>query len=63
MRGFWVFTYGTLEVPDVMGAVTGRVYNSAEAITEGYARYLLKGTDLSGYDACLRASELRTCVF
>jgi len=43
MRGFSVFTYGTLEVPDVMEAVTGRVFDSAEAITEGYARYLLKG--------------------
>jgi gamma-glutamylcyclotransferase (GGCT)/AIG2-like uncharacterized protein YtfP len=43
MRGFSVFTYGTLEVPDVMEAVTGRVFDSAEAITDGYARYLLKG--------------------
>lgn len=43
MRGFSVFTFGTLEVSDVMEAVTGRVFDSAEAITEGYARHLLKG--------------------
>jgi gamma-glutamylcyclotransferase (GGCT)/AIG2-like uncharacterized protein YtfP len=43
MRGCSVFTYGTLEVPDVMEAVTGRVFDSAEASTEGYAPYLLKG--------------------
>ena len=38
-----VFTYGTLEFPEVMEAVTGRGFDSVEATTEGYARYLLKG--------------------
>jgi len=42
MQGCSVFTYGTLEVPDVMEAVTGRVFDSAEAITEGDAQYLLQ---------------------
>lgn len=37
-----MFAYGTLEVPEVMQAVTGRGFDSAVAIAEGYARYLLK---------------------
>lgn len=48
MPGSSVFTYGTLEVPEVMEAVTGEVFDSAEAITEGYARYLLKGRIFPG---------------
>jgi len=42
MPGVSVFTYGTLEVPEVMEAVTGQVFDSAIAIAEGYVRYLLK---------------------
>ena len=38
-----VFTYGTLEIPDVMEAVTGRSFDSVEATADGYARFLLKG--------------------
>ena len=38
-----VFTYGTLEIPDIMEAVTGRSFDSVEAMADGYARYLLKG--------------------
>ena len=38
-----VFTYGTLEIPAVMEAVTGRSFDSVKAIADGYARYLLKG--------------------
>ncbi len=43
MRVFSVFTYGTLEIPDVIEAVTGQVHDSAEATTKGYVRFLLKG--------------------
>ena len=38
-----VFTYGTLEIPQVMEAVTGRALASAEARAKGFAKYLLKG--------------------
>ena len=38
-----VFTYGTLEIPDIMEAVTGRSFDSVEALADGYARFLLKG--------------------
>ncbi|UCE62621.1 MAG: gamma-glutamylcyclotransferase [Nitrospirota bacterium] len=43
MSSVFVFAYGTLEVPAVMEAVTGWVFDSAEAIAEDYARFLLKG--------------------
>ena len=38
-----VFAYGTLEISDVMEAVTGRAFDSAEATVKGYVRFLLKG--------------------
>ena len=38
-----VFTYGTLEIPEVMEAVTGRSLDSAEARAKGFAKFLLKG--------------------
>ena len=38
-----VFTYGTLEIPEVMEAVTGRTPASAEARARGFAKFLLKG--------------------
>lgn len=37
-----VFTYGTLEIPEVMEAVTGRTWVSAEARAKGFAKFLLK---------------------
>ncbi|MDX1410842.1 MAG: gamma-glutamylcyclotransferase family protein [Nitrospirales bacterium] len=43
MHIFSIFTYGTLEIPAVMEAVTGKVFESAAALADGYARYLLKG--------------------
>ena len=43
MRKGSIFTYGTLEFPDIMEAVTGRSFDSVEATADGYARYLLKG--------------------
>ncbi len=38
-----LFTYGTLEIPEVMEAVTGRSLASAEAWARGFAKFLLKG--------------------
>ena len=38
-----LFTYGTLEIPEVMKAVTGRSWASAEARAKGFAKFLLKG--------------------
>ncbi len=37
-----LFAYGTLEIPEVMEAVTGRSWASAEARVTGFARFLLK---------------------
>jgi gamma-glutamylcyclotransferase (GGCT)/AIG2-like uncharacterized protein YtfP len=38
-----VFVYGTLLIPAVMEAVTGKSFESTEAVLQGYARYRLKG--------------------
>ncbi len=38
-----VFAYGTLQIPDVMQAVTGRSFPQHEAILEGFARFLVRG--------------------
>ena len=38
-----VFAYGTLEIPEVMEAVTGKSWASAEARARGFAKFLLKG--------------------
>ncbi len=46
-----VFTYGTLEIPEVMEAVTGRAWASAEARAKGYAKFLLKGRIYPGMTA------------
>lgn len=43
-----LFAYGTLEIPAVMQAVTGRDFPSAEAVLEGFARYRLKGRAYPG---------------
>ena len=37
-----VFTYGTLQVPVVMEAVTGRKFTSSPAILNDYIRYIVK---------------------
>lgn len=39
---FSLFTYGTLQIPEVMTAVTGRVFESVPAVLENYARYRLR---------------------
>jgi gamma-glutamylcyclotransferase (GGCT)/AIG2-like uncharacterized protein YtfP len=37
-----VFTYGTLQVPEVMEAVTGRAFPSEAAVLDGYARFIVR---------------------
>ncbi len=46
-----LFTYGTLEIPEVMEAVTGRSLASAEARAKGFAKFLLKGRIYPGMTA------------
>lgn len=46
-----LFTYGTLEIPEVMEAVTGRAWASAEARAKGFAKFLLKGRIYPGMTA------------
>ena len=46
-----VFTYGTLEIPEVMEAVTGKSWASAEAGAKGFAKFLLKGRIYPGMTA------------
>ena len=48
-----VFAYGTLQIPEVMQAVTGALFPSQPAWLEGYARYRLSGLSYPG----LRAKE------
>ena len=43
-----VFTYGTLEIPEVMEAVTGQAWASTEAWAKGFAKFLLKGRSYPG---------------
>lgn len=43
-----LFAYGTLQIPAVMGAVTGAEFPSQPARLEGYARYRLKDRSFPG---------------
>ncbi len=43
-----VFTYGTLMIPSVMEAVTGRRFSSRKATLNGYARFRLKDATYPG---------------
>ena len=43
-----VFTYGTLMIPSVMEAVTGRRFASRKATLRGYARFRVKGASYPG---------------
>lgn len=43
-----LFAYGTLVVPRVLEAVTGRVFPGRPAVLEGYARFLVAGTSYPG---------------
>ena len=52
-----LFAYGSLEVPEVMRAVTGRSFRHRPAVLEGYRRSLLVG---SSYPGILATSGERT---
>jgi gamma-glutamylcyclotransferase (GGCT)/AIG2-like uncharacterized protein YtfP len=43
-----LFTYGTLEIPQVMEAVTGRSFPSTVAVLRNYARFLLQAEAYPG---------------
>lgn len=46
--GAHVFTYGSLMIPRVMEAVTGRLFATAPALLQGFARYALRGETYPG---------------
>lgn len=50
-----VFTYGTLLFPDIMAAVTGRMFARIPATLEGYARYRVAGEPYPGITPARRA--------
>jgi len=43
-----LFTYGTLELPEVFAAITGRSMTGIAATLSGYARYRLQGEAYPG---------------
>ncbi len=43
-----LFAYGTLQIPQVLAAVTGRVFPSRPARLPDYARYCLRGRSYPG---------------
>jgi gamma-glutamylcyclotransferase (GGCT)/AIG2-like uncharacterized protein YtfP len=43
-----VFAYGTLQFPEVMRLVVGRILPSEPAVLEGYGRYLIQGQTFPG---------------
>jgi len=43
-----LFTYGTLEIPLVLEAVTGRSFPSTPAVLSDFARFLLRGKTYPG---------------
>ncbi|MGD2151353.1 MAG: gamma-glutamylcyclotransferase [Desulfobacterales bacterium] len=43
-----IFAYGTLMIPSVMVAVTGRHFRSQKAILRDYARFMVKGESYPG---------------
>jgi gamma-glutamylcyclotransferase (GGCT)/AIG2-like uncharacterized protein YtfP len=43
-----LFSYGTLEIPEVMAAVTGRSFDSTGAVLPDHARFLLHGETYPG---------------
>jgi gamma-glutamylcyclotransferase (GGCT)/AIG2-like uncharacterized protein YtfP len=43
-----LFCYGTLQVPEVIRAVTGRTYSAIAAILHGYAIYRVKDAEYPG---------------
>jgi gamma-glutamylcyclotransferase (GGCT)/AIG2-like uncharacterized protein YtfP len=43
-----LFAYGTLEIPELVGALTGRRLRSEAAVLEGYARRMLRDEPYPG---------------
>jgi len=43
-----LFSYGTLEIPEVISAVTGRTFDSTTAVLPDHARFLLHGETYPG---------------
>ncbi len=43
-----LFAYGTLEIPEIIEALTGRAYTGRRAVLEDWARYLLKDSEYPG---------------
>lgn len=43
-----LFAYGTLQLTEVMGRVTGRDFTSQPALLPGYGRYLIRGETYPG---------------
>ena len=58
-----LFAYGTLEVAEVILAITGKTFDSMPATLHGYARYLLKDQSYPGIvsedGACTRGTLYR----
>ena len=52
-----LFCYGTLQVPEVIKAVTGRTYPKNPAVLAGYAIYKVKDTE---YPGIIRARDRET---
>ena len=55
--GARLFAYGTLQLPDIMEAVTGKQFPSEEAVLEGYESFLVRG---QSYPALVRSPGVRT---
>ena len=53
-----LFGYGTLTIPEVVEALTGRTFATLPAVAQGYARYRLKGRRYPGMvAACGRVTS------
>lgn len=50
-----LFSYGTLEIPEVMAAITGRTFPSTSAVLPDHARFLLLGETYPGVFHSYRA--------
>jgi len=55
-----LFCYGTLQVPEVIQTVTGRIYTGKSATLDGYARYRVKNTE---YPGIIRVAGCKTKGF
>ena len=57
-----LFSYGTLEIPEVIAAVTGRTFASTVAVLPDHARFLLHGETYPGVVHSYRA-EVRGVLY